>query len=173
MSSRARVTRAGPNVFPQRQPRPDAFPSDVAPRTRASDMLVPRAYLTHGAVAPQAVLQFQRTVGNRAARRMLVDAVRRGQEAITPPPTPVGPATVQRAFELCSQADVTHQEDHRALKVEARNIRGRPLFIAANQPSVSPFGWSQLRTAGHTLANSSATSSHYNAVRMHLMNQRE
>lgn len=98
-------------------------------------------------------LQLQRLIGNRAVSRML--------------------APVQRKYELCSVGDVTYTPDNgRAGKVVAQNIKGISLGAAANSPSVEPFGWGEMWNEGHTLGNTQAHSSHYNAVRMHLMNGR-
>lgn len=84
-----------------------------------------------------------------------------------------GVLAVQRKYELCPATDVQPIGcDHRAKTVRAKNIRGETLGAAANSPSVEPFGWSELKTAGHTLANTSGHNSHYNAVRAHLMNGR-
>ncbi|HET7487865.1 MAG TPA: hypothetical protein VFJ85_08045 [Acidimicrobiales bacterium] len=105
----------------------------------------------------------QRAAGNRAARSLIA------RLAATPSD---GPVAVQRAFELCGEADVEHGEDHRAQWVRAKNIKGKALGAAANSPTVPIFGWNDLMTKGHTLANPLAHSSHYNAVRMHLMNGR-
>lgn len=82
---------------------------------------------------------------------------------------------VQRAYQLMpnKERDVTYTFDgHRAVKAEARNVRGQSLGPAANSPTASPFGWQELRNAGHTLASGLDHSSHYNAVRMHLINGR-
>jgi hypothetical protein len=88
------------------------------------------------------------------------------------PPQPPASGVVQRAYELCTSGDITHDEDHRAKKVRAENIRGQTLGAAANSPSVAPFGWNEMKHAGHTLANTGGNNSHYNAVRAHLMNGR-
>jgi hypothetical protein len=81
-------------------------------------------------------------------------------------------APLQMKYELCDEADVTWASDHRAKSVYAKNIKGETLDTAANSPSVSPFGWNELKNEGHTLANASGKNSHYNAVRAHLMNGR-
>jgi hypothetical protein len=60
----------------------------------------------------------------------------------------------------------------RAGSVEVENIWGTPYGPSANSPSIDVFGWPELYTAGHTLANPNANNSHYNAVRMHLWNGR-
>jgi hypothetical protein len=84
-----------------------------------------------------------------------------------------GKGTVQRAYELCKPHQVRPiGNDHRARTVRADNIKGDTLGAAANSPSVAPFGWNELKQAGHTLANTSGNNSHYNAVRAHLMNGR-
>jgi hypothetical protein len=84
-----------------------------------------------------------------------------------------GTAPIQRKYELCQPGDVKPiNNDHRAKTVRAERISGQTLGAAANSPSVAPFGWAELKAAGHTLANTSGASSHYNAVRAHLMNGR-
>ncbi|WP_414578705.1 hypothetical protein [Anabaena sp. CCY 9402-a] len=85
-----------------------------------------------------------------------------------------GGEVLQRAYELCSQTDVTPKQDHRAKEVYVQNIQGTPLGAAANSPTAAgnPFGWTELHAAGHTLANTGSNNSHYNAVRMHLWNGR-
>ncbi len=200
MPTREHATRPDIEVSSQRQtPQPDAIGADVAAQSMPEGDRAPRFGLPRHILAPRDVLQLQRTMGNRAVSRMLagnaqhrivepafqerqveassrVDAEppRAEDAGRISPPKHSGSSVVQRAFELCDEADITHTEDHRAKKVEAKNIRGWPLFAAANSPTLagSPFGWKELNTAGHTLANTSSTSTHYNAVRMHLMNGR-
>lgn len=68
---------------------------------------------------------------------------------------------------------IAHTEKNgRAGTVSAENIQGIPLGLTANSPSVNPHGWPELNSAGHTLSNTTGNNSHYNAVRMHLMNGR-
>jgi hypothetical protein len=87
----------------------------------------------------------------------------------------VNNAPLQRAYELNinGESDVTKKiEDGKAKEVLVKNIQGDSLGAAANSPTVEPFGWDELKKAGHTLRNASGKNSHYNAVRMHLWNGR-
>lgn len=161
----------------------------------AHGRLLQQAAVTPSALSPQNVLTLQRSVGNRAVGRIFAaeqppSPVRSNPMAMLQrmhaehlhlaarpsqaerPSISVADAAVQRSFELNSEKDVQVSEDHRAKEVYAENLRGEPLEPAANSPSVSPFGWDELWTAGHTLGNRGGNSSHYNAVRMHLWNGR-
>lgn len=138
----------------------------------------------------------QRTYGNQAAIALSQETARLGPSRGRPAgPDPAadpgaGPAraagvrgadqalrpVVQRRFELGAaptSGDLTLTPDgSRAGEVLAQNLAGSPLGMAANSPTAKPFGWNELWTAGHTLANTGANNSHYNAVRMHLWNGR-
>ncbi|MFF7838259.1 DUF4157 domain-containing protein [Streptomyces ossamyceticus] len=84
-------------------------------------------------------------------------------------------AVVQRAWKSDTMQgdDATWTDSSgRAAGVRVENVRGTPLDKGANAPSVDPFGWQQLRNAGHTLASQSDNKTDYNAVRMHLWNGR-
>ena len=84
--------------------------------------------------------------------------------------TPTKQKVIQRAIKY--DDPVKTLDSGRAGRVEVENIRGKPYGESHNSPSVAPFGWPELHTAGHTLANPNANNSHYNAVRMHLWNGR-
>jgi hypothetical protein len=85
--------------------------------------------------------------------------------------------TLQRAYELNhpnkeSDVKIKTLDNGRAKELKVENIKGESLEAAANSPRVEPFGWDELKKAGHTLSNRTGKNSHYNAVRMHLWNGR-
>lgn len=109
------------------------------------------------------------------------------QRAATPAPPAEGPAAappsagvpiVQRAtvrdHTMAFETPAYTPNNGRAGRVSVNNIRGKPLGEAANSPTpgTRPIGWDELYNAGHTHANPNANKSHYNAVKMHLMNGR-
>ena len=109
------------------------------------------------------------------------------QRAATPAPPAEGPAAappsagvpiVQRAtvrdHTMAFETPAYTPNNGRAGRVSVNNIRGKPLGEAANSPTAGtrPIGWDELYNKGHTHANPNANKSHYNAVKMHLMNGR-
>ncbi|MFE1288863.1 hypothetical protein [Streptomyces sp. NPDC058751] len=100
--------------------------------------------------------------------------------ARSPAPVPASAQApiVQRATEtdgtMTFETPAYTTDQGRAGRVSVNNIRGTALGAAANSPTpgTKPIGWDQLYNHGHTLSNPNPNNSHYNAVKMHLMNGR-
>lgn len=171
-----------------------ASPQAPQSASRSSGQARGAAPLGPGMLTPDGILALQRSVGNAAVTRLLRQLGRvptggggdqgtahdhgAGCGHQTDAPAPVQVPIVQRA----TVTDRTMQfetpaytlDQGRAGTVSVNNIRGTPLGISANSPAsgTKPIGWDELYAEGHTLSNPNANNSHYNAVKMHLMNGR-
>jgi len=153
-------------------------------------LLSPRVVGDPSRLSPQDILSLQRTIGNRSVQRIFAAEKPKSPRPANPmqmlqrmqaehsrlaakPSNSSSLANfVQRSYELNKPKDVKVTQDHRAKEVRVSNLKGESLGLAANSPTISPFGWDELKDAGHTLRSTKKNSSHYNAVRMHLWNGR-